>query len=361
MLTGVAFAGGMLLLLLTLFPQLRPGITLFTVNQGDIFITQAPWIKPPENPGEILAMYWINWDENGFRIPQRQADVYPILAIGDSYTEAPNVARPWTDVLAEKSGIAVQNLAYRGFGPVEEAAVLERFGAEAQPETVIVGYFEGNDLSNAVNSQDNPIQMPWEITRESRTLIETDLSKITERDERYPMQVDLNGTLHDIAFLEPYAWILNTSKEDFSQSLNVQITLESYRQMRQSVPDACLIVAYFPGAPHIYLPYLQADDQPILLQKAERFTAKADKKLKAQSAPEMTFDELLASLPNQRDVIKEQIEEAGMIFFDLTPVLQQAAANGQMLYYTYDTHWNQDGHNLVGQAIADFLAMQPCN
>ncbi|HEX2620062.1 MAG TPA: SGNH/GDSL hydrolase family protein [Phototrophicaceae bacterium] len=360
MVVGLALAGLALLALFTIFPQLRPGITLFTVNQGDIFLTEAKWIKPLDNPNEILAMYWISWDKNGFRVPEHQADYYPIVTIGDSYTEAPNSARPWSDVLAEKTGLPVRNLGYRGFGPIEETEVLKRFAPELKPQTVIVGYFEGNDLSNAVTALNQPQEMPWNISSESHALKRVDFSDITDRDIRYPMKISANDIQHDIVFLEPYAWVLNTSKEDFEHSRNLEITLEHYREMRATVSDACFIVAYFPGAPHIYLPYLMSEYQPILMQKAEHFTAKAGKKLKQDPATDMTFDEMLANLPNQRDAVKEMIEAEGMIFFDLTPVLEQGAAQGQMLYYTYDTHWNQDGHNLVGQAIADFLAINPC-
>jgi hypothetical protein len=39
----------------------------------------------------------------------------------------------------------------------------------------------------------------------------------------------------------------------------------------------------------------------------------------------------------------------------LTPVFEQAAAEGQMTYLTYDTHWNQAGQELAGKAVADFV------
>jgi hypothetical protein len=31
-----------------------------------------------------------------------------------------------------------------------------------------------------------------------------------------------------------------------------------------------------------------------------------------------------------------------------------------MVYYVYDTHLNQRGHDLVGAAIADYLRSDPC-
>jgi hypothetical protein len=56
---GVVFALGLVGVALALFPQLRPGTVRFTVEMGDIFYHQAPWMRPPDNPKEVLASYWL--------------------------------------------------------------------------------------------------------------------------------------------------------------------------------------------------------------------------------------------------------------------------------------------------------------
>ena len=350
----------MILLLLTIFPQYRPGYVTFTISQGDIFLDYASWIAPPANPDEILAVYPIGWDEDGFRIPERQAEVYPILTIGDSFTEAPNVARPWPDVLAVNVGTPVRNLAYRGFGPVDEAEMLKLYGPQSDAETVVIGYFEGNDLSDALTVADRGVVLPRDVKVEQRRLKATNMDAIAERDIRYPMQVNLNGSVHDIVFFEPYAWFLNVGREAYRRSSNFQTTMQAYREMRETLPDSCMVVVYFPTKPHIYLPYLDPEDRPTLMNKAERFTVGDGGRLVNAPDTETTFEDLLNRLDNQRDVLREAMQEAGFVFFDLTPVLSAAAAEGQILYYTYDTHWNQEGHDLVGAAIADFLKTNPC-
>jgi hypothetical protein len=358
---GIACSGILILIFFAAFPQYRPGYTVFTVSMGDIFFHRPDLVRAPQNANDILASYWIGWDENGFRLSEAQAEQYAILALGDSFTEAPNAARPWTDVLAAESNVPVRNLAYRAFGPVEQLEVVQRFGAEIQPEIVIIGYFEGNDLSNAITSQEKPVDMPWMVSDNQRQLIKTDTTTTSTGNERYPMLVSINGIDRDIAFFEPYAWILNASRGSFERSQNMQITIDSYRQMQEVLPEACFIVAYFPGAPHIYLPYLKEEYQPIFMQEAEEYQAvETGSPLERSFIPNAPFETLLERLPNQRDAIQRQIEGANLIFFDLTPILEEAAAQGQMLYYTYDTHWNQAGHDVVGKAIAEFLATNPC-
>jgi len=39
----------------------------------------------------------------------------------------------------------------------------------------------------------------------------------------------------------------------------------------------------------------------------------------------------------------------------LLPVFQQHVDAGELLYYPYDTHWNQDGQDLAAQTIAAAL------
>src|SRR5687767_4218910 len=137
MLGGVACALLTLAGTFTLFPELVPNRlrdpldqretnkTLhvrFMEDQGDLFIAMPGNIRPPENP-QLLAEFDIRWDEDGFRVPAMPAAYYPILVLGDSFTEAPNAALPWPDTLAHSLNTPVRNLGYRGYGPLEYQAI----------------------------------------------------------------------------------------------------------------------------------------------------------------------------------------------------------------------------------------------
>jgi hypothetical protein len=355
---GVVFAlilvGGVLLA----FPQLRPNTIRFTVEMGDIFYHQAAWMRPPENGKDVLATYWLEWDQEGFRVPHWRADSYPVVALGDSFTEAPNAPKPWPDVLATALDVPVRNLGFRGFGPREEMQSFERYGQPQKVETVVIGFFEGNDLSNAYTTRNNEFEPPSTVT--DRSMIPTDIAAIPDRDERYPMQIDINGEISDVALLEGYVWMLNGSYETYLDSRNLALTTRNWQAIAEAAPQACVIVAYFPDKSHIYLPYLTVEDQPILMQKTMETVLDNRNRLIQQPAPEMTFESILANLDHQRDAVEEAAAAIGLPFVDLTPVLAEAAASGELTYYTYDTHWNQRGHELAGNTIAAFLETQPC-
>lgn len=359
---GTALAAGALFLLLSIFPRLNPNNITFTVGMGDILFYQTAWMQPLENPDEVLSVHPIAWDEQGFRVPRRPADQYPIVALGDSFTESANAPAPWPDVLAEALGTPVRNLGFRGFGPQDEAEAFRRYANPDGLQTVVIGFFEGNDLSNAVTFAERGFIPPSETEDFSLTQIDDDT--VTDRDIRYPMQVDLNGTLHDIVFLEGYVWGLNGEPEIYERAVNLDLVAETWHDIRETAPDGvCIVIAYFPDKGHVYLPYLTPEDQPILMQKALGVAAREGNPLRSDrplSAEEQSFEVLLSRLGNLRDAVANRAAAEGFVFFDTTPILRDAAAQGEMLYYTYDTHWNQDGHERVGTALAEFLRVNPC-
>lgn len=354
---GIVFALIIAGVVLLLFPQLRPNTIQFTVAMGDIFYHQGPWMRPVENPNQPLSIHWLEWDADGFRIPHRTADRYPIVALGDSFTEAANVGKPWPDVLADTLDRPVRNLGFRGFGPREERQAFDRYGDAAAVDIVVIGFFEGNDLSNAVTSRGRAFQPPSKVT--DRSMIPTDVSTIAERDERYPMQVELSGGSEDIAFLEGYVWANTGTVETYAESVNLDLTARSWRQIAKQAPDACIVLAYFPVKSHVYLPYLSEAGRARLIEKAELTVLNDNGELTHRQEP-LSFEAVLAARGSQRDAVLARAEAEGLATLDLTPVLQSAAEDGEMVYYTYDTHWNQRGHDLVGEAIGHAITDGLC-
>jgi hypothetical protein len=352
------------------------GLIRFTAGLGDLFIHRQGKIAPPPDPYLVLSEHRLAWDSDGFRVPASAAapeSRFDVVALGDSYTESANVARPWPDVLAAQSGLSVRNLGFRGYGPVEESRVLRDYGVKNQPRLVIVGYFEGNDLSEVVSVRwRDPFVLP-NIARAKFTPFDPNQA-IWKSDHpgpfQYPIRLMLRGGERPMAFLDDYLAWQNADPETYTQSDNLIALETAFREMRDSVKDiqaapgtgqaSCLLVAYFPDKAHIYLPYVAEADRQAVVSTVETKSLQAPGSLITGGMIVMsTYEQIMARLGNHRDAVQMVAARLGVPFLDLTPAFQAGAERGEVLYYVYDTHWNQAGHDLAGRTIADYLATTP--
>jgi len=162
-LLGIGMAFGLLLLALWLFPGLllddnpdyhRPYASTslaveFRVSDGNMYDALPGSVRPLEED-TVLAAFTLAWDEDGFRVPRRAVETYPIAAFGDSFTEGFNVADPWPDVLDRLLDLPTRNYGYRGYGPIEVERAVREFGLSQPRRWIIYAYFSGNDLGDAV-------------------------------------------------------------------------------------------------------------------------------------------------------------------------------------------------------------------
>jgi hypothetical protein len=370
MLGGVALAAGIIVLAApVLLPEgnarmanVDMGEVTFTVGMGDLFIAQSGSIEPPPNPEAILSQHSLAWTEDGFRVPAWIADIYPVVALGDSYTEATNVAMPWPDVLAQAYQQPVKNLGFRGYGPQEEARIMEEYGVEYAPEVVVIGFFGGNDISNAGSYRwraDNFV-LPELM---EQVAVEYDASgepwQSDNESYQYPVELDLNGQTVPVAFFNSYVSWLNITRDDLLKSYNVRAVRESWQRVRDAAGDeTCVLIAYFPSKPHIYLPYVVPEDRNAIIDgQVQRAVEMGGGTIEKRSV-QPTWEELLERRHNMPAVLGEIASNEGYQFVDLTPHFTDAADAGELLYYTYDTHWNQAGHDLAGEIIADAVRQQ---
>lgn len=342
------------------FANVELGIVEFTVGMGDLWLTQPGSIRPPDDPYLVLSQHQLGWDEDGFRLPARPAKKYPIIALGDSYTEAANVAQPWPDVLATELGQAVRNLGFRGYGPQEEAIVMQEYGIKNQPDVVVIGFFGGNDISNAgtFEARKNDFILP--------ELVELTLDRFNDQNRpwesnqdwyRYPVTIQIGEQALPIAFLSSYVSWQNLEADAFAQSRNLSLIVQSWKDIQNTAkPDTCVLLVYFPSKPQIYLPYVIPEHREQVIDGLlRRDISQPGEILSRFDDPDLTWDALMKRLGAVIPVLKENAEMEGLAFLDLSPAFASAAFSGDLLYYVYDTHWNQTGHDLVGKMIAQAL------
>ena len=66
-------------------------------------------------------------------------------------------------------------------------------------------------------------------------------------------------------------------------------------------------------------------------------------------------DQQIAVRENIEKAITVLANESRVDFITLTPVFNQAAAEGKMLYYPLDTHWNAEGREIAARFVAAAL------
>lgn len=348
--------------------SLDMGTITFTAGMGDLFLHRKGLIAPPPDPYLVLSEHRLAWDNDGFRLSVQPSPDgnYEIVALGDSFTEAANAARPWPDVLAAETGKQVRNLGFRGYGPVEEGRVLRDYGLKANPRLVIMGYFEGNDLNDVVSVRwRDPFVLPALARAEFAPFDPKNPIWVAENAGPfpYPIQLDLNGTQQDMAFLDDYLSWLNAEPATFAQSDNLNALGTAIDEIRATLKTAsappCLLMAYFPEKSHIYLPYVVPEDRAGVASTVEFRRLEKPGSLIIGGRRGSSYEEIMGRLGNQRDAVAALSAGRGVAFLDLTPAFEAAATKGAILYYTYDTHWNQAGHDLAGRTIAAYLNTRP--
>lgn len=349
MIAFVLFIGDLSLLSTFIFGD----SVVFRSGNGDILFWQSEYIAPLEDPDEILSVHRLRLDEYGFRLPARVSNNYDVVVLGDSYTEGANVAMPWSDAFAESSGLSTQNLGFRGYGMRHYVWTWQEFGIQENPDVLIIGFFGGNDVFTAGLDIEAPFPAPIE-ERESDVVAEPVTTHTISDDEIiYPIYLS-DGT--PITFLSTYISWMNAAEDQLVGSVNYQVISDSLSQIQETAfDDTCLVFVYFPSKPEVYFPYLDEADYPALLEGQKTVLINSDGTLHIVEDFNISLERVMDWRLNTGNVMTELAESLGYETLNLHPTFDEQAVNGEMLYYTYDTHWNQAGQTLAGETIADFV------
>jgi len=333
-------------------------------SDGDLYYHMRGKIVPlsPEQDQVVAHVHMIT-DANGFRNSPPEKDTYSMVALGDSFTRASGVASPWPQKLAEYTESDVLNLGDVGFGPQDELKVLRQYGLQKQPKWVILAYFEGNDLYDAASYEE---ANPFILFRLGRYILNQSIeawnqsgtveAPMVAQDYPYPITITIDHTEIEMAFFSYYVSWLTANREAIESSQNYRLVSETILQMRKlsEAAGTRFLLVYVPSKEHVYLPYVtDADVRASVFSDVP--TIELDEAGSLQFTTEKATPELTTQhIDDQALLMADFAAEHDIQYLDLTPIFQEEASTGAVLYYGYDTHWNQMGHNLAAQAIYNY-------
>ena len=335
-------------------------------SDGDLFHHMLGNIVPlSPDQDQVVAHVHMITDANGFRNSLPEKETYGIVTLGDSYTRGSGVAVPWPQKLAEYTGLDVLNLADVGFGPQDELNVLRQYGLKKKSTWVIMAYFEGNDLYDAGSFEQ---ANPFISLRFGKYVLDQRIKAWSARKSgearikvipnyRYPITITIDETELQMVFFSSYISWLSLSGEEIAESQNYRLVRETILEVQElsAGAGANFLLVYVPSKPHVYLPYL--NDPELTTRVFEKVPA-----IELDSAGFLQFtnntvtpEQVHEHMDDQAILLAEFTAEQNINFLDLTPSFRKEAGEGAELFYLYDTHWNQLGHDLASQSIYNHI------
>ena len=319
---------------------------------GDLYDLSC--IKPVDSPP--FEPYHVSFtrDQHGFRNGEPWPDDVDLVVIGDSFTAAELVQRPFWQSLSDSMLI----LGLPGSGTLEQQRLFDAFAWPRQPTLVILAFFAGNDLSDSAKFAEmlrtganrhelthrgkSPLDYSI-VFRILQVLIEVTASKETT-DCHYPLMAQTEPPT-PVAFYRRFLPILGADIASLQQSETFQRTKTSIGDMATALRsiDSQLLLMYIPQKAELYWNYLDDESKQKIIDVESR-----DRQLEG-------LQDIDLNLPAQRDAMRQLANDLGLSFLDLTPALAQAIRAGQAPYFFADTHWNQSGHDIARIALLDFL------
>jgi hypothetical protein len=318
-----------------------PSLRMSGRPQGDI--AQA-WNMPLRTERQLEFTF----NSRGFRTKETSRS--DIILLGDSYVEGHLVSNDETcsSQLAELTRLAVGNFGQSGYGTIQELRVLELYGMEQKPHLIVWFFYEGNDLYDDQEFENNLVYFEQ---------VGRDPSKVRN--------------------------LLGSKRSSFRAASFAANAFSALRRACDAlVPNQMPYFGWFgksQGRP-VRLFFHDDCEYPLGEYELERFekTKAAFRKGRALCEQEGATLWLcfiptkfrvygdLCQLPesspcrkwqpwNLASIFASFCETEGIPFFDLTGPLRDAAQAGCVLYYPADTHWNQAGHSFVARFLAEKL------
>ncbi|WP_437963547.1 GDSL-type esterase/lipase family protein [Sorangium sp. So ce260] len=308
------------------------------LSRGDLAIVN-------DEPDPYAGTVEFKTDMAGFR-NHTDMTTAEMIAIGDSFTEAGNMPEEETyPVLAgRRLGVTVRNLARAGYTTPNELVVLERYGLQCSPRTVVWQIAESNDLIEArahdawVRSGRPQIfgkvvsgYLGWKRRSPMFKLFALLRTRPEALGGRFR---DAQGAWHPVRFLNvtgpDQSPAGHSGWPTFSSALERGLAL-----CREH--DARPVVLLVPNKFRVMGAFTELNET----------TRRA-----VQNTPQASEQDSLAPW------LRRLCEQRGVTFVDTTEALTARARAGELVYLPFDTHLSAAGHRVVAEVLSAALATQ---
>ena len=332
-----------------------------------------PFAKVINSVAEPGMVDVVMMDGTGFCNPS-QADgtssTIDTVVLGDSFTwcQAVSPADTWASKLSALVGGPVYNLGMSGVGLYEYLQILRKFGIERAPRIVIMNFYEGNDLRDAIryHAYRERVRRGARVTSESIPCTVRPLYAC--RALRYPRESAIGRHSYALNLISTIGeqglyrlWGGVGRKPNFRYRVSVSGRVFPFNPHNTDVDE--VKTARGVRAREIDLAVLdEALAAFVNLSRKNGFIPVVTYTPSAHTAyaAHVVFDDsllgdLMASFSlEQRDYLREKGEDLGYSFVDLTPFMQHAAGlnNADLLFFRTSLHLTQRGHAVVAQTIA---------
>ncbi len=273
----------------------------------------------------------LGFDGIGFRDDGINGEPYAIV-VGDSFSLGMevNMEDTWAELLEQKLGKDVANMALYGYGSIQEKRMLELYGTKLNPKLVIWGFF-ANDFSDDFEADKmlkNEETIPEKLYSEFSTvrLIWTSIGKLKRASDSIAYSdSNLDFTLWPNQWRYLYPITPDSNAVQVGEKLTKSNILEA-KQIAES-RGAEFVLIIFPTKDEVYWQYVKDKVKSITLE----------------------------DLDYPVRVMKQFCEENNILCLDLTQPLINQSSEGRQLYFPLDGHFNENGNRVVSDIVYQFL------
>ena len=366
------------------WPQDLPFFSTLFFEDPAVGMRHLPLTRAPmeSDTGHLVRVRINSRGYRGREYPWDSAAGFRILGLGDSFTfgfgveEDDSYLARLERALADRH-VEVINAGLAGMGPDNEARLLAADGPGLRPDLVLVGFYVGNDLIDALTGVQRtrlrngaPMMPDAVMERWYRPLRPGRIVPVPLARPR-PTGLDLPIPFKDFLRRHSHLYRLVTGR--------VARLHLAWRRFQAGPASPPPVAEYNPFGPEAfclrsYPPEFEAawEKATAALAEIKAWCDGHDARLlvvviptRAQVYPER-WDEVRRrfalheedfDLEKPQRILAERAAARGIALIDLLPVLRAARADGgPPLYFPRDTHWTPRGHQVAADAILRQLA-----